>query len=48
VVEEADGSVGLVLSADRVPNLVPIEKSAATPPSSPQNGAVPSSLPKHM
>jgi hypothetical protein len=47
-VEGADGSVGLMLSADRIPNLVPIEENPATPPSSPQNGSIPSSVPKNM
>ncbi|XP_059473791.1 biotin--protein ligase [Neocloeon triangulifer] len=40
-VDEADGSMGLMLSADRVPNLVPVD--APTPPSSPRNGSIPTS-----
>jgi hypothetical protein len=41
-VEQAEGSMGLVVGADRTPNLVVMEdKPPATPPSSPQNGKVP-------
>ncbi|CAB3366136.1 Hypothetical predicted protein [Cloeon dipterum] len=45
-VNDADGSVGLMLSADRVANLVPIATDPPTPPSSPRNGSVHSEAPK--